>query len=140
MSETDNPFAGAEIIAAYRRAEALDDGFLVDVSALAGEYGIRYPVALTRATYDEAVALPDHYSGCQDETGRIWDVLTMLKAAIGKPTNGPSDEVRFEVLVRAVNSDGSDSRRPPAIHRLWAKCGPGDDAEPVITVMNIGED
>ncbi len=40
-----------EPISIYTRAQALDDGFLVDVSELAKEAGFRFPVALTRAAW-----------------------------------------------------------------------------------------
>ncbi|MGO8677407.1 MAG: DUF6573 family protein [Limisphaerales bacterium] len=63
---------------------------------------------------------------------RLWDVLWMLHVACGQATN--QDRVHFQMLVE-VNGDG---RHGPI--RLWALCGPGDDANPVITVMLQGED
>ncbi len=48
-----------EVIHAYARADALADGTLVGVSAVAGEAGIRYPVALTRAAWDRCVRVPE---------------------------------------------------------------------------------
>jgi hypothetical protein len=48
-------------------------------------------------------------------------------------SNGP--EVRFGVHVRNDNRE----RTPPLV-RLKGLCGPGDDGEPVITVMMVGED
>jgi len=47
MSEHDELFG--PVIDAYSRAQAIEDGVLVDVSATAREAGLRYPVALTRA-------------------------------------------------------------------------------------------
>ena len=41
----------AEIIYPYTRAQALEDGVLVDVSEIAKEAGIKFPVALTAAVY-----------------------------------------------------------------------------------------
>jgi hypothetical protein len=46
-----------------------------------------------------------------------------------------SPSPRSGVHVRNNNRD----RRPPLL-RLKAVCGPGDDAEPVVTVMKPGED
>ena len=65
---------------------------------------------------------------CQDEAGRLWDVLWLLRCAIGRSDGGPG--VRFGVHVRNDNSEGT----PPLV-RLKALCGPGDRGEPVITVM-----
>jgi len=42
-------FSNADLICVYTRSEALEDGFLVDVSGVAKEAGFRYPVALTFA-------------------------------------------------------------------------------------------
>src|SRR3990167_6425937 len=81
-----NPFDGAEVISSYSRAQALEDGVLVDVSETAREAGIRYPVALTRAVWESCVTVPTRADGspvpCQDERGRLWDVVWMLAVAI----------------------------------------------------------
>jgi hypothetical protein len=69
----------------------------------------------------------------QDEEGRLWDVLWLLRVAIGRGGGGP--EVRFGVHVRNDNQE----RTPPLV-RLKALCGPGDNGEPVFTVMLPEED
>src|SRR5512142_1811169 len=76
------------LIFSYTRAQAIADGVLVDVSKLAKEAGFRFPVAVTAGVWAECVAVPDDVEG-QDETGRLWDVLTMLRFAIlqGKARN-----------------------------------------------------
>ena len=70
---------------------------------------------------------------CQDEAGRLWDVLFLLRLAVARSDGGP--EVRFGVRVRDDNREGT----PPLV-RLKAVCGPGDQGEPVITVMLPDED
>jgi hypothetical protein len=120
------------VIFAYTRAQAIADGVLVDVSKLAREAGFKIPVAVTAGVWAECVAVPLGVTG-QDETGRLWDVLNMLRHAIA--TNGEGDRVDFAVHVRKDNKES----KPPLVP-LYAVCGPGDDAEPVITVMTIGED
>ena len=106
---------------------------LIDVSATAREAGFKYPVALTAAAWVKCVAVPSAVS-CQDEAGRLWDVLTMLRhAARGQPEG--AREVRFGVHVRSDNR----GRTPPLV-RLKALCGPGDQGEPVLTVMLPDED
>src|SRR5437763_804679 len=120
-------FDANDIVHRYTRAEAIADGVLIDVSATAKEAGIRYPVALTRAAWERCVAVPPGVL-CQDEAGRLWDVLFLLRLAIGHSSGGP--EVRFAVHVRTDNRE----RTPPLV-RLRALCGPGDDGAPVMTVM-----
>jgi hypothetical protein len=105
---------------------------LIDDSATAREAGITYPVALTSAAWGRCVTVPPGVE-CQDEAGRLWDVLFLLALAIHRSDGGP--EVHFGVHVRHDNSEGT----PPLV-RLKALCGPGDRAEPVITVMLPDED
>jgi hypothetical protein len=49
-------FEEADLIHAYTRAEAIADGVLVDVSAVAREAGIRWPVALAAAARARSAA------------------------------------------------------------------------------------
>ena len=125
-------FDPSEVISRYTRADALRDGVLIDVSAVAREAGIRYPVALTAAAWAKCVAVPPGVL-CQDEAGRLWDVAWMLACAVRR--GGSGSEVRFGVHVRADNRD----RTPPVV-RLKALCGPGDHGEPVVTVMMPDEE
>ena len=104
-------FEDADLIHVYTRADALRDGALLDVSQTAREAGIRWPVALTRAVWERCVRVPPGVA-CQDESGRLWDVLTMLRFALGG-SNG-AREVRFGVRVRNDNRE----RTPPLVGRL----------------------
>jgi hypothetical protein len=70
---------------------------------------------------------------CQDEAGRLWDVLLMLRMAIRGGDGGPV--VRYGVLVR-----NEHRQRTPPLVRLKALCGPNDDGSPRITVMRLAED
>jgi hypothetical protein len=121
-------FENTDLIHRYTRADALRDGVLIDVSATAREAGFKYPVALTAAAWAQCVAVPPGVL-CQDEAGRLWDVLTMLRVAVRGLSDG-ARELRFGVHVRNDNR----GRTPPLVH-LKALCGPGDEGEPVITVM-----
>ena len=125
-------FDNADLIHRYTRAQAIADGVLIDVSATAQEAGVRFPVALTAAVWAECVAVPPGVA-CQDEAGRLWDVLFLLRLAVARGGAGP--EVRFGVHVRNDNREGT----PPLVP-LKALCGPGDDGEPVVTVMVPDED
>jgi hypothetical protein len=120
------------IIHTYSRKQAIDDGVLVDVSEMAREAGFVFPVAVTAGVWSECVRVPEGASG-QDEAGRLWDVLVMLCVAIRKSR----DASRVDFAVRVQNDDSGEM--PPLVP-LYAVCGPGDDAEPVITVMLPHED
>jgi hypothetical protein len=124
--EDSTMFQPDDIIHRYTRVQALADGVLIDVSATAREAGIRWPVALTRAVWERCVAVPPGVV-CQDEAGRLWDVLFLLALAARR---GRGAEVRFGLHVRNDNRDST----PPLV-RLKAVCGPGDDGEPCISVM-----
>lgn len=122
----------SNVIFRYTRAQALEDGVLIDATELAKEAGFRIPVALTHAAWASYVAVPEGVTG-QDETGRLWDVLTMLYHAIRRGEGG--SETAFHLHVRNSEEPGE----PPLVE-LKAHCGPGDDAEPVITIMLPDED
>jgi hypothetical protein len=126
-------FENADLIHCYTRADAIRDGVLIDVAAVAREAGFKYPVALTATAWAKCVAVPPGVL-CQDEAGRLWDVLTMLRFAVRGQSDG-APEVRFGVHVRNDNRD----RTPPLV-RLKALCGPGDRGEAVVTVMMPDED
>jgi hypothetical protein len=119
-----------EVIFAYTRADAIADGVLVDVTELAKEAGFKYPVALTSTVYEAFVRVPEGVSD-QDETGRLWDILNMLRFGVAKSKGG--SEVLFKLYVR------NDNRKAKLV-TLKSVCGPNDDASPCITVMMPDED
>jgi hypothetical protein len=47
------PFAGFEVVHRYTRAQAIDDGVLVDVTTQAKGCGFRIPVAMTSALFND---------------------------------------------------------------------------------------
>jgi Family of unknown function (DUF6573) len=126
-----NPFENFEVISKYSRLQAIADGMLIDVSEMARQAGIRYPVTLTTAVWAKCVKVPDGVVG-QDQNGRLWDVLVILAH---EAHHSRGDTLHFAVHVRNDNRDAT----PPLVS-LKAICGPGDNAEPVITVMFPDED
>lgn len=114
-----------EVIHSYTRAQALEDGVLVDVSETAREAGIKFPVALTRAVWESYVAVPEGVVR-QDEPGRLWDACHTLRCEILR--SGGGEVLYYRLYVRNTNCR-------PKLVTLKAVCGPGDQAEPVITVM-----
>src|SRR5262245_26862660 len=75
-------FEEADLIHRYTRADALRDGVLIDVSETAWEAGIRWPVALTAAAWAKCATVPPGVAW-QDEAGRLWDMLWLLRCATG---------------------------------------------------------
>ena len=118
-----------EVLSTYSRAQAVEDGELVDVTTAARDTGFRHPVAVTRAVWERCVAMtPAAERAGNDERGRLHDLLWMLLCAIRRGNDGP--DVAFSVLCVTM--------RPLRVP-LRAVVGPGDQREPVITVMLLGE-
>ncbi|MQY40662.1 hypothetical protein SRB17_86950 [Streptomyces sp. RB17] len=105
---------------------------------LAREAGFTVPVCLSAAVWADCVEWSEEDSRRQtpqDETGRLWDVLTMTRFAIRR-SRGSGECVTVE-LYRIPR--GGRARQPRRV-RLAACIGPGDNAEPVMTIMQLGED
>lgn len=139
MKDTSEMEYFGEVISSYTRAQAIEDGELVDM--MAGEFGkateeagFRYPIAMTNTAFSLYVALTEKAKeACNDEQGRWWDILTMLKFAMRLPQNVGKSEIIFEFRC-VVN------RLRPRRCLLKAVVGPGDSGEPVITVLLPDED
>lgn len=129
---------GWDLIHSYSRAQAIRDGVLVDVTETAKETGFKIPVALTSAVYEDCVAWTeadnDRKNTLQDEKGRLWDVLWMSFLAARKSL----DSQRVPVRLVRVRREGPGDQ--PRLVDLVMVVGPGDEGEPVITIMQPGED
>ncbi len=123
-------FENSDLIHRYSRKQAIEDGVLIDVSTTAKEAGIRYPTALTRSVWESYVRVPEGVIA-QDERGRLWDILWLLRCSVSR--TGEGDTVYFYLHVR---NDNSKVKR----FMLKAICGPDDDGSPCITIMEPGED
>ena len=119
------------IIYSYTRAQALEDGVLVDVSDVGREAGISLPIALTQRVWAEVVIPWGHLE--QSETGRLWDILWVF-ATRAKHFKG--DTMRFVLKLKMGVNPSANGR----IVDLKAMIGPGDNGEPVITIMHPDED
>lgn len=125
-----------EPVYSYSRAQALDDGYLVDVTKTAREAGFRFPVALTRAAWNDCVEWTDEDSTRkhwpQDQSGRLWDVLTMCRFYMRGAVRRDPNTDRFAMQVLRVPREGRGTKARTVT--LWAHVGPGDNAESVITI------
>jgi hypothetical protein len=109
----------------------LEDGVLVDAGPMAKEAGFKVPVALSRAVWDRYI-VPDERGRAngQSEEGRLWDTLWMGRIA-GRGAQGQAIHFRLYFVMKAAQ------RR---LVTLKVMTGPGDQGEPVITIMLPEED
>ena len=129
---SDGLFEDAPVVFRYTRAQALEDGVLVDLTEWAKETGFVIPVACTSALWQGHIVPPERTrAGGQSERGRVHDLLWMLFNAIRRGPGG--NEVHFKVSFLM-----SPNRQE--VVRLKALCGPGDEGEPTITILYPEED
>lgn len=122
-----------DLISLYTRADAIRDGLLIEVDpALCREVGVVYPVCITDNlwVYIEPSNLADMPG--QSVKGRLWDLLWMIRIIISNPKNKRTDTIRFRVSFML-----KDGRQPASLEEVFVigRFGPGDNAEPVITLM-----
>lgn len=130
-NDEENIWADAELIHAYTRQQAIEDGILVSIDEWAREAGFRYPVAVTSAVWQLLDPSPELKDEGQDAAGRAWDMLTILRHAI---RGSSGDRVAFAPLF--IRCAGGKPESVP----MWSSCGSGDERGPVITIMLAGED
>ena len=126
------------LVFSYSRAQALADGVLVDVSELAREAGFTVPVAVTQAVWEDCIAWSEEDSDRQthqDQSGRLWDVLTMLLWTI-RWSQQSKGTLLFDLS--RIARDGYST--VPALVTLKFIIGPGDQGEPVGTILMPNED
>lgn len=119
-----------EIICCYTRAEALEDGVLVDLNQYipVNECGYKYPVVCTSAVFSIIESAVNNKKHCNDYKGVIWDILTMSR--IGRKSG--EDTVYFQVIITGAGKS--------KYHNFKIVCHGGDQGEPVLTIMLPDED
>jgi hypothetical protein len=126
-----------DMISLYSRADAIRDGVLIEADPkICKEAGIKWSVAISDHLwrYIEPDNLEDMPG--QSVTGRLWDLLWMFTLST-KRTTGPTDRLTFRVIFQMKT--GRTPTRQETI-TVIAVCGPGDDNEPVITLMLPGDE
>lgn len=128
-----------DVVYAYTRSQAIEDGFLVDVAEVAREAGFSVPVALSRALWEDCVAWSDEDTQrqtYQDEAGRLWDVVYMASNAARQAAARRLSEVCYSIYRVPRGGRGVRAR----LTSIKMVIGPGDAGEPVITLMQPSED
>ena len=146
--QTTEDFWG-EPIHTYTRAQAFEDGVLIDVTQVAREVGFRWPVAITARVLALIEDIPTKKRDVEDFAGRLWDVLWMAKQAAVRG----GQEIYFDLILhhtveqkysRFNTKTGTLTwHTRQAIGRqvtLKMVSGPGDNMEPVLTIMLPNED
>ncbi len=120
----------------YSREQAIKDGVLVDLTEWASADkgfmgGYTVPVAVTAAVWADINAIPKGNLG--DVRGRAHDLLWMSNLASRAAARRNSDRTPFRVIMPIKGSRVRTQTYQVVI-------GPGDKGEPVVTIMQLGED
>jgi len=127
------------IIASYSRRDAIADGVLIDCSGfkwgcrlVTDIVGLKYPAAITAGAW--AAITEGRESPTHDTLALAACLLDLCNVVRQQKAMGSSagTDVHFTTAPVLVPHAGRV--------RLWSRCGPGDTAEPVITIMLEGED
>lgn len=122
-----------DLIHSYTRKQAHEDGLLIDLNTLTDEdlprqAGFKPQTSITVGAFEQTIG--SNVEG--DTKGKTWDVLQVMLAACLKGRSLKTSWTTFKV----VTSRGSGHTPVD----LWCQIGPGDDREPVITIMLPDED
>ena len=127
-----------KLVYSYSRAQAIEDGVLVDVTDMAKAIGIKWHVAVTYSVWSDFIEWTDcdrRRQGLDDTEGRLWHIVFTLHLAI-KKTEKYADVIFYELDI--LPRDGISYR--VKCTKLKAVVSAGDYFEPVITIMLPNED
>lgn len=122
----------------YLVSDALRDGVMLQpYPDLVAEAGYRVPLVFTQGIYASLVAWSDDDPRPQDETGRMWDVLTTMRQPAQRAAESPGE--RFRGTVLAV------PRKPgflePQLHVFDVVFQAlNRDGDPCLTILGVHED
>jgi hypothetical protein len=119
------------LVHTYTRAQALEDGFLVDLNQFipVRESGYKFPVACTRTVWEIIEKAVKNKKHGNDHKGIIWDILSMSRM---HQTKRWGTGALFRVLITGA------ARR--TIFTFKIECGAGDDLAPAFTISLPDED
>lgn len=120
-----------DVIHCYTRREAIQDGALIDTTTTAREAGFTLPVAITASLWADINDIPPSKQGLQDADGRLWDLLFMAAMACKRGRQNCRGELLFNLVMHVGRH---------TYYTAKLALGPGDDLEPVVTIMKPAED
>lgn len=133
VEEAQRDWAKNEVISSYSREQAIDDGVLVDL--MQNELGevcrqhYKYPIACTAAAFEIMRKAVENPCYCNDYAGILHDMLWMSrthKRQIAEST------MLFRVIIQGAGR--------AKYYDFKLVVGPGDQGEPVVTIMLPIED
>lgn len=122
-----------DVIHHYSRAQAIEDGVLVDL--MQNELGdvsrqhYKRPIACTLAVFEIMQKAVENPRYCNDYAGILHDMLWMSKV-VRRPIDDST--ATFRVIIQGASRC--------KYHTFKFVVGPGDQGEPVITIMLPNED
>ena len=129
-----NEFYG-EIISIYTRAQAIEDGTLVDLSKLfpkTTRRHFKYPIAVTSTLFadvESCVEARNVKAGREIATVEsVFGAILLAIVCKSRAQRGDCARVYFQIPLYGVGP-----------RKLVCDCGPGDDAAPVITICSPSE-
>lgn len=131
-------FGADDLVYSYTREQAIADGVLVDLTTNAAPYGFKVPLAITHAAWHRCVEWTqddtEQKPGLGQSTeGRLADVLLMAFQA-ARRTDG--DRAPFRLLCVPRHGEQEEAVSMDLVLAI----GPGDQGEPVCTIMLPDED
>lgn len=133
---SSNPFEGAPIISSYTRAQAIEDGMLVDaqqgdLAEVSRQHVGSTSVVMTYAVFALIERAVKNTRYLNDWRGVWHDVLWMSQVARRVSAQRGGSPVGFKVIITGTGRVRN--------HVLFASYGPGDAGEPVVTIMLEGD-
>ena len=122
---TDNEW---NLIYSYTRAQAIEDGVLIDVTDTAKGVGFKVNTVVTATLFNGYVEPPTGLEGeGQSTAGRLHDLLFLVLCAARKNHAGADRATeRVAFLMKPGRTETVE---------VIAHIGPGDQGEPVLTLM-----
>ena len=116
------------LIYSYTREQAIEDGVLIDVTDAARGVGFKVHTVVTATLFHGYVEPPTGLEGeGQSTAGRLHDLLFLVLCAARKNHAGAD---RATVRVAFLMAPGKTETVDVIVH-----IGPGDQGEPVLTLM-----
>jgi len=123
----------ADIVSTYTRAQAIEDGVLVDLmqnelEAVCRQH-FKYPIACTITVFQIMQKAVENPRYCNDYASILHDMLWMSRTV----SRWVDEQTRnFRIIIQ-----GAGRQR---YYDFKIVCHPGDQGEPVLTIMLPGED
>ena len=143
MDHHDEDELFGPVIYAYTRSDAIRDGVLVELTQ-AAEAGFKVPVAITSAAYAACIGWPEADPKLASIL-RLREEMVLLAAVMEaranrrRMANGKAERPdRIDFIIETVQlREGKANLVQVALYMV---IGPGDNAEPVGTILLVGED